>query len=150
MAKKLNLGCGEDYRERYINVDKKPVGDKQVNLEDGLPFPDDSVEKIIAKDVLEHIENIEYVISEIYRVCKDKAYLFIQVPYYRSDNAFAYEHKHFFKKRTIEKLFSPPRFKIIRINYQYTSLIGKLLSQLPLGLFNNLKSNIQAIIQVTK
>lgn len=151
MAKKVNLGCGRDYREGYINIDKKPgLGNRQVDIEDGLPFPDNSVERIIAKDVLEHIENLEYVVSEMYRVCRGGALIFVQVPYYRTDNAFAYEHEHFFRKRTVEKLFSSPRFKIVRINFLYTSLLGKLLAKLPLGLFDNLKGNIQAIIRVEK
>lgn len=148
MPKKLNIGSGNDYRQGYVNIDKKPVGDMQVDIEEGLPFPDNSVERIIAKDVLEHVEDLEYVVGEMHRVCKPDALIFVQVPYYRSDNAFAYEHEHFFRKQTVEKLFPKDDFRILRLQYQYTSFVGRILSRLPLGLFDNLKANIQAIIQV--
>lgn len=151
-VQKLNLGCGEDIRRGYINIDKDSCEEDvyKHNLEKGIPFKANTVSHIIAKDVLEHIKNLEKLIDEIYRVCIDEAHIFVQVPYYRSDNAFAFEHKHFSRKKTIEKLFPPPRFHIIKILFQYTYRIARILSRFPLGLFDNLKGNIQAIIEVRK
>lgn len=71
--KKLNLGCG--YRKRgdgFINIDNRAEVEPDVvwNVLDGLPYPDNSVECVIAADFLEHIpigRTIE-VIEEIYRV----------------------------------------------------------------------------------
>jgi hypothetical protein len=51
---KLNLGCGLDKRQGYINVDiRKDVNpDLVLNLEDiPYPFESNSIEEIIAKDI---------------------------------------------------------------------------------------------------
>ena len=54
---KLNLGCGEDIREGFINVDirEMPGVDKIVDLENDFPFKD--VDYIRAYDVLEHFSH---------------------------------------------------------------------------------------------
>ena len=52
------------------------------DLESGiLPFKDDSVDEVIAFEVLEHISNLEQMIEEIYRVMKKGAVFRITVPY---------------------------------------------------------------------
>jgi len=88
---KLNLGCGKVKIEGYINCDiSKEVGpDKVVNLEHPLPWKDNSIEEIIANNVLEHIQKIIPLLNEMYRVCKDKARIKIFVPHYASRSAWS-------------------------------------------------------------
>jgi SAM-dependent methyltransferase len=45
-----------------------------------LPFADNSVDKIICSEVLEHVENYERVLTEIYRVLKPSGILAVSVP----------------------------------------------------------------------
>lgn len=85
----INLGSGYKKIDGYLNVDHDPLvnADFTVDFEyDPLPFPDNSIENIIAHHVLEHIgENFLNLMKEIYRVCKPDAMLDIKFPHYRSD-----------------------------------------------------------------
>lgn len=71
---KLNLGCGFRLLENFINIDKRPEvkPDLICDVTKGLPYDDNSVDKVVAFDFLEHIplgKTIE-VIEEIWRVLK--------------------------------------------------------------------------------
>ena len=57
---KLNLGCGKDIMDGYINIDTVDLhsGDKRLfphDLRQPLPFDDNSAEEILALDILEHL-----------------------------------------------------------------------------------------------
>jgi len=80
---KLNLGCGDNYLEGYINIDcnRKVKADYYLNLEtDKLPFEDNKVDYILIKHVLEHIENITHLLNECHRVLKPSGIVEIEVP----------------------------------------------------------------------
>lgn len=88
--KKLNLGCGTDIREGYINLDisNLPGVDVVHNIESlPLPFGDDTFDEIICQDVLEHVEYIP-VLEEIYRIMKTNGALKIRVPHFSSKNNY--------------------------------------------------------------
>jgi len=96
----IELGCGQKKKPGRITVDRVdlPNVDIVADIEDGLPFlPDNSVDRIHCRSVLEHIQNFENLIRELVRVLnKDgRAYIFVphfSNPYYYSD----YTHKRFF------------------------------------------------------
>ena len=85
---KINLGSGYKRYPNFVNVDSdincKP--DYVVNLDDTnlvLPFPDNSVDEIIAHHVLEHIgTGFLKLLQEIYRISKHGAMIDIRVPHY--------------------------------------------------------------------
>ena len=85
---KLNLGCGFNHLDGFINVDQHPStgADFVWNLED-LPWPweDNSVEEMRLVHVLEHLgqQTDKYlaIIQEIYRVAAPEATIFIEVPH---------------------------------------------------------------------
>jgi SAM-dependent methyltransferase len=83
---KLNLCCGDDVRDGYINIDVRKIKTNVLvlDLEKELlkPFPSNSVEEIIAKDCLEHISwrRDEDLLRDIHRVLKCNGNLFIHVP----------------------------------------------------------------------
>ncbi len=54
---RLNLGCGDDIKDGYVNVDttKLPGVDVLADLNDQLPFKSESVDQIVMKSVLEHL-----------------------------------------------------------------------------------------------
>ena len=62
--------AGFRYRKNSSNYFGKP--DLVLNVEDGLPYEDESIDNIIAKDFLEHIhpDKVIFVIEEIWRVLK--------------------------------------------------------------------------------
>jgi len=83
-ARKVNLGCGFDIREGYLNVDlndfHKPDLVADVTNLDMLPG--DYFEEILAYDILEHIERTRTidVLIEWNRILKIDGLLSIQVP----------------------------------------------------------------------
>jgi len=70
--KKLNLGCGEDYKEGYINIDLDPKvkADKHINFMKSLPFKSNSIDEVFTKNLFEHVPNPLNFLLEIRRVLK--------------------------------------------------------------------------------
>ena len=90
---KLNLGCGYNKMEGYLNVDNQ-IGcepDMIVDLEDlPWPFESDSAHELVLCHVLEHLgETLGVylkIIQEIYRVSQHDAKIIITVPHPRHDD----------------------------------------------------------------
>ena len=87
---KLNLGCGTDYMNGWVNVDSGNVKcDVKHDIEVfPLPFEDSSVIEIKMQHILEHIsrENFIPFLRELYRICVNGAIINIISPYAGSDN----------------------------------------------------------------
>ena len=60
---KLNIGCGYDKREGYLNVDVDPACAPDLLIRDGdySPIPRRQFEEVLAKDVLEHIPRAQTI-----------------------------------------------------------------------------------------
>lgn len=87
---KLNIGCGENRLDGYVNTDRERSvqPDVVMDLESfPWPFEADSVDEIVANHVLEHVGADPAVflgvMKEIYRVCRGGALLRIAVPHPR-------------------------------------------------------------------
>lgn len=92
---KLNLGCGQQHMEGYVNVDREPSmrPDLVMDMEQfPWPFESDSVDEVVASHVLEHVgaEPPVFIgiMKELYRVCRAGARVRIAVPHPRHDNFF--------------------------------------------------------------
>ena len=97
-ARKLNLGCGFNKKPKedgWINIDSDPSVNPDIirDLERGLPFDSNSVDEVYAHHILEHMEDFIFVLSEIYRVCRDGAEIEVEVPLGVSDDP---SHRVFF------------------------------------------------------
>jgi predicted SAM-dependent methyltransferase len=80
----LNLGCGQRYRNDWVNLDFVS-SDKNVlacNLNNGIPYPNDYFEVIYHSHVLEHFtkKNAEKFIMECYRVLAPGGIIRVSVP----------------------------------------------------------------------
>lgn len=80
---RIDLGCGQQKFPGCIGIDLIPYDgvDLVHNLNDPLPFHDDSAEFLIASHSLQYVHNLNNVLHEIYRVCKHKAIVCIVAPY---------------------------------------------------------------------
>jgi predicted SAM-dependent methyltransferase len=80
---KLNLGCGNDIKKGYVNVDniKLKGVDKVVDLEKKLPFKSNSCNEIIAYKIIEHLHNPHFFIEECYRILKKDGVLKLSAPH---------------------------------------------------------------------
>jgi hypothetical protein len=90
---KLNLGCGYHKRPGFLNVDVRSecLPDMTVDLErTPWPWESDSPEAVLFMHSLEHMGGDQRVfrelIRELYRVCRNGADVFVQVPHPRHDD----------------------------------------------------------------
>ncbi len=82
-CKKLHLGCGSKVFRDWINIDMNPKGDFTLDLREGLPFADSSVELIYTEHSLEHFyreHDAPFLLAECLRVLKPGAWIRITVP----------------------------------------------------------------------
>jgi len=85
---KLNLGCSDDLRPGYLNVDCEPFGAypdtapyQQANLDSPWPWEDSSVEEVFAHDVFEHLLGGKiWAMNEAHRVLCPGGLLDLAVP----------------------------------------------------------------------
>ena len=80
---KLNLGCGKNYREGFINVDSSPYIKKDLTLDLNkypLPFDDNSVDYVLAMAIIEHLNDMKSFIEEIHRILKVGGKIRFRVP----------------------------------------------------------------------
>jgi len=84
LPRKLNLGCGFDYRAGWLNVDLQSMHEPDIVADvTALPMLDDGAfEEILAQDVLEHFERAKTVVAlaEWSRLLAPNGVLQLRVP----------------------------------------------------------------------
>ena len=131
MIKKLNIGCGKNIKEGWINLDglQLPGVDVVYDLEKSLPFEDNYFEEIEASHILEHINNLIDLMEELHRVCKNGAIINVTCPYFASVSAFSdITHKRFFTLKSFNyflpdnynNFITKSRFKVIKKKIKIT------------------------------
>lgn len=92
---KLNLGCGFAKLDGFVNIDSEDIAEPDVKhdlMNFPWPFEDDSVDHIVAKDILEHVgttpADFINVLKEMYRVSTNSAAWEVQFPHHRCDIAY--------------------------------------------------------------
>ncbi len=171
----LEIGSGQrpylgKEGEEVLHLDKTPFPDVEVvwDLENTpYPFPDDTFDKIIARHCLEHISDTVKVMNELWRIGKNGARVFIQVPYYSSYLAFQDPtHQRFFHENTFnyftEKGPRPlPTSKTfsrlsLKYHYQYPALFSffdgcfPFLSRFLRNHFLNVVKEIEVELMIVK
>lgn len=128
-VKCLDLGCGINKKKGYFGIDKSKVPgvDMVYDLNKGIPFPDNSIEKIFCRHFLEHVEDPLFLIEEMYRVLKKNGVVEIIVPHWSWYGSHTFMHRTFF--HSLDFFFLEPsnpshyytkaNFKIISIKLNY-------------------------------
>lgn len=127
--KKLNLGCGGDYREGWTNQDfvKKIKADVYCDLEKKLPFKSNTFEYVYASHTMEHINNLTPLMKELKRVCKNGAIIEIIVPSALCCKAYQDPtHVRFFTYHTMDyytedMFYDLPKFKVLSRRLDFLS-----------------------------
>lgn len=103
---KLNLGCGTQKKEGFVNVDIFGNPDVRHDL-DVFPYPfkDNSVDFIFISHCLEHLKEPEKFFNEIQRIMKPGARCEIIVPHYKYPGAFSnFGHRGFYEPNAIDNV----------------------------------------------
>lgn len=136
----LDLGCGGNKLKGAIGIDsdKNSHADIIHNLNKfPYPFPKNYFDIIYCSHILEHLDDVEKVMNEIYRIARPNGKIIIKVPHFSGRGAYNnMEHKHFFGCGVFEQ-FDKSKFKMekIKLNYAFSNrkeksvrLISNLLS----------------------
>jgi len=84
---KLNLGCGHEKKEGFINIDKE-----QHDLNE-YPYPWKDVDYILAAHIAEHLDEPINFIQECHKILKSNGILELTVPHYSSPLSASPQHK---------------------------------------------------------
>ncbi|MBI2459423.1 MAG: methyltransferase domain-containing protein [Parcubacteria group bacterium] len=132
MGIKLNLGCGNKKIPGFIGVDRVKTAAADLIHDLNIrpyPFADNSVDEIIADNVLEHLNDIVAVMAEWHRICRPGAIIKISLPYYKSSGAFSDPtHQHFFTENSFQ-YFSPEHEYHFYAQTKFKTLKIKLLAK---------------------
>ena len=121
---KIDLGCGNNKPDGYIGVDivYYPCVDILWDCSKGLPFPDNFADEIRAFHFLEHLEDQDKIMWEIWRVLKPEGKFIFEIPSTKTEGAFACpDHKSYWNKSTFYFYSQPelaqgrPLFNIIEL-----------------------------------
>lgn len=97
--KRLNIGCGTDIKEGCINLDRNSLDGVDVVWDlDEFPYPfeDNSIDRIFAFHILEHVEYYEKTMQELNRIMKKGGAIYIRVPHFSAPIANSEFHRRFF------------------------------------------------------
>jgi SAM-dependent methyltransferase len=106
---------------------------------ESLPFSNDTFSAVTCLDVLEHVDDDEFLLSEMYRVCKPGGNLVITVPAFQlfwSPHDVALHHRRRYTKRQMLGRIKDTQCRILKATY-YNMILA-----LPIMGFRKLKSSL--------
>lgn len=141
---KLNIGCGNKTKTGFIGVDKYPCDavDKIADINERLPFEDNSITEIWTDNVIEHVSDIAEFMRECHRICSNKATMTIITPHYSSNASWRdpthLHHLSYFSMDHFEKSgvdhYTGGGFKVIERKLSFgggiMGIMGRLIFQI--------------------
>lgn len=125
---RLNIGCGKDIREGWVNLDRAGlpgvdvVHDVQVLP---LPFGDRTFDEILCKDILEHVDYIP-LLKDIHRILKANGKLAIRVPHFTSKDAYGDPtHRNLFTVHTF-RYFTEEHLRSYYFDFAFAKLTARI------------------------
>jgi predicted SAM-dependent methyltransferase len=124
----LNVGCGTDYKEGWVNIDNNSDNnieklDLNWDLRKPLPFEENSVDFIFNEHFMEHltVEEGQAALKDFMRVLKPGGILRIAMPDLEAAVAF-YNDKNWKKKSFIKRFgleFVETRAELLNMNFRW-------------------------------
>lgn len=136
---KLNLGCGKDIKDEYLNVDRAdlPGVDVVMDLEKfPYPFKDNTFKEVICNHVLEHLSNLCKTMEELCRICKDGALIKVRVPYFSNPQhhndpthkrKFTYYTFDYFTEESGFSYYSKARVEVVKRRLLFISVNSEFM-----------------------
>ncbi len=117
---KLNIGCGYDYKEGYVNIDNTEEIKTDLCMnpdEERLPYKKNSVEEIYCRHTYEHFENPLFVLEEFYRVVKKGGKIIIITPFGFNLSDTLFHKTNGFHHKTFRQFYGDerPYFSRVRL-----------------------------------
>jgi len=140
-GKVLDLGCGlSPYRHlldpaktEYIGLDIDTssnfgYGEAKVLHFDGqhIPFPDGSIDGVMCTEVLEHVQNAQQLVDEIYRVLKPGGSAVVTVPWSARVHYIPFDYYRF-TPYVLEEMFREFLFTISPRGTDITVIVSKVM-----------------------
>ncbi|MBS3074304.1 methyltransferase domain-containing protein [Candidatus Pacearchaeota archaeon] len=97
----LDIGCGSSKHPSSVGLDSNGSLEgvdvvHEIKRGRCLPFKDDAFDEIYLTDIIEHVEDIPWLLSEVHRVSRNGAAVNIRYPHYSGINAYGdVTHRHF-------------------------------------------------------
>ena len=121
------IGIDMSVNEQF---DSKKISLISGDLNEILPFPDEKFDMIFSTAVLEHLNQYDVALEEMYRVLKKGGYLFLTTPspYAKPileflsytlkliDEKEIRDHKHYFSRDELKRLFTKLGYEEIQIS----------------------------------
>ena len=122
----IDLGCGRWRKKSHLGFDNLEAADfqgmtesdkkwiVQWDLNRGIPYPDNVVDDVYMGHALEHMNDPDFIIREIWRVCHDKAHVTFVVPLHEMDSVghITEFSEYWFEQRILDKF--PGMFALVR------------------------------------
>ncbi len=123
-ARALDVGCGDRKLPGAIGVDALALPSVDVVHDLSIfpwPFADNSFDLVYANHFLEHVDDVVRTLEEIHRILVVGGRATIQVPYFRSTDAFTDPtHRHFFTSRSLDYVVEGGA---LQSRYQYSKVL---------------------------
>lgn len=136
MARLLDVGCGDGthavaqnwpqhYEYRGIDIDQgcvqaareRGLEVSQQDVTEGIDVADDFFDRVIAKAVLEHVDEPLAAARECRRVCKPTGRFEVIVPSDRSFDVWGdYSHRRAFRRDALQNLLGDAGFEVLDIH----------------------------------
>jgi len=128
----LDVGCGGawlgDHFERYTGVDVSAEavaagqerGIEVLHIDPGqaLPFPNESFDGVVLKDVLEHVGDPVALVRDVHRVLRPGGKVFASSPDAQRWVWDDYTHRRPFTRKSFRMLFADQSFEVESVGYE--------------------------------
>lgn len=144
----LDVGCGDKKTSGAVGIDicELPGVDVVHDLNCfPYPFDDDTFDKVIMNNILEHLDDTIKVMREVYRILKPDGTIHVEVVYWNHKYTWSDpQHKHAFTELSWEfytgkrkQYYTNYAFEMVSLKWQYDyhlKLIPKFIKRF-LGIF---------------
>jgi ubiquinone/menaquinone biosynthesis C-methylase UbiE len=131
-AKLLDIGCGTgwiaEHFADYSGIDGSPDAVEQAqklgrnvqlgDVDQRLPFEDNTFDAVVMKDLLEHVVDPAAVVTEAKRVLKNGGLAFASSPDAQRWVWDDYTHRRAFSRRGFRRLFADQGFEVLKVSYE--------------------------------